>query len=136
MTGTRAALHFRAVAFECEVERTSTDPLNVAGAMSRLLASYEPHATYDPPLATSIIAGGSYRSAPAGRTRAPSALAICGQASVRQAKQINAPQHRQTHILCDSPNASIFHSSSGAQLTTGSYGKMAIPVPRQLHSEV
>jgi predicted FMN-binding regulatory protein PaiB len=53
----RATLHFRAVAFECEVERTSTDPVDVAGALSRLLAAYEPHATYEP------IAMGEFYSA-------------------------------------------------------------------------
>jgi predicted FMN-binding regulatory protein PaiB len=44
----RATLHFRAVAFECDVERTSTDPEDVAGALSRLLAAYEPGASYEP----------------------------------------------------------------------------------------
>jgi predicted FMN-binding regulatory protein PaiB len=44
----RATLHFRAVAFECDVERTSTDPSDVAGALSRLLAAYEPSASYEP----------------------------------------------------------------------------------------
>ena len=44
----RATLHFRAVAFECDVERTSTDPDDVAGALSRLLAAYEPGASYEP----------------------------------------------------------------------------------------
>jgi predicted FMN-binding regulatory protein PaiB len=44
----RATLHFRAVAFECDVERTSTDPEDVAGALSRLVAAYEPNATYEP----------------------------------------------------------------------------------------
>jgi transcriptional regulator len=44
----RATLHFRAVAFECDVERTSTDPEDVAGALSRLLARYEPDASYEP----------------------------------------------------------------------------------------
>jgi hypothetical protein len=37
--GGRATLHFRAVAFECDVERASTDPEDVAGALSRLLAT-------------------------------------------------------------------------------------------------
>ena len=46
--GGRATLHFRAVAFECDVERTSTDPADVAGALSRLLAAYEPSASYEP----------------------------------------------------------------------------------------
>jgi len=46
--GGKATLHFRAVAFECDVERTSTDPNDVAGALSRLLASYEPDASYKP----------------------------------------------------------------------------------------
>jgi predicted FMN-binding regulatory protein PaiB len=46
--GGRATLHFRAVAFECDVERTSTDPADVAGALSRLLAAYEPGASYEP----------------------------------------------------------------------------------------
>jgi transcriptional regulator len=44
----RATLHFRAVSFECDVERTSTDPNDVAGALSRLLAAYEPGASYEP----------------------------------------------------------------------------------------
>lgn len=44
----RATLHFRAVAFECDVERASTDPNDVAGALSRLLAAYEPVASYEP----------------------------------------------------------------------------------------
>lgn len=44
----RATLHFRAVAFECDVERTSTDPVDVAGALSRLVAAYEPGAAYEP----------------------------------------------------------------------------------------
>jgi predicted FMN-binding regulatory protein PaiB len=44
----QATLHFRAVAFECDVERTSTDPEDVAGALSRLVAAYEPGASYEP----------------------------------------------------------------------------------------
>jgi transcriptional regulator len=44
----RATLHFRAVAFECDVERLSTDPDDVAGALGRLLAAYEPGASYKP----------------------------------------------------------------------------------------
>ncbi|HEX7264549.1 MAG TPA: FMN-binding negative transcriptional regulator [Candidatus Dormibacteraeota bacterium] len=44
----RATLHFRAVAFECDVERTSTDPEDVAGALSRLVAAYEPSESYEP----------------------------------------------------------------------------------------
>src|SRR6266849_6324346 len=43
----RATLHFRAVAFECEATY-STDPADVAGALSRLLAAYEPEANYVP----------------------------------------------------------------------------------------
>ena len=46
--GGRATLHFRAVAFECDVERLSTNPDEVAGALSRLLASYEPGKSYEP----------------------------------------------------------------------------------------
>lgn len=46
--GGRATLHFRAVAFECDVEKTSTDPDDVAGALSRLLSAYEPGASYEP----------------------------------------------------------------------------------------
>lgn len=44
----RATLHFRAVAFECDAERVSTDPDDVAGALQRLLARYEPGASYEP----------------------------------------------------------------------------------------
>jgi transcriptional regulator len=43
----RATLHFRAVVFECEAT-VSTDPADVAGALGRLLAAYEPAATYKP----------------------------------------------------------------------------------------
>jgi transcriptional regulator len=43
----RATLHFRAVAFECDVERVSTDPADVAGALGRLLKAYEPGAEYE-----------------------------------------------------------------------------------------
>ena len=46
--GGRATLHFRAVAFECDVAKVSTDPDDVAGALSRLLAAYEPDASYEP----------------------------------------------------------------------------------------
>lgn len=44
----RATLHFRAVAYECGVDSVSTDPEDVAGALSRLLAAYEPGAAYEP----------------------------------------------------------------------------------------
>ncbi|MCA1669276.1 MAG: hypothetical protein LC793_18155, partial [Thermomicrobia bacterium] len=43
----RATLHFRAVSFACEAT-TSTDPADVAAALARLLAAYEPGATYEP----------------------------------------------------------------------------------------
>lgn len=43
----RATLHFRAVAFECEAT-WSTDPSDVAAALARLLAAYEPGAAYEP----------------------------------------------------------------------------------------
>jgi len=44
----RATLHFRAVAFECDAEFVSTDPKDVAGALSRLVGAYEPGAAYEP----------------------------------------------------------------------------------------
>jgi transcriptional regulator len=44
----RATLHFRAVAFECDAERVSTDPVDVAGALQRLVGAYEPGASYEP----------------------------------------------------------------------------------------
>ena len=43
----RATLHFRAVAYQCEA-RWSTEPSEVAAALARLLAAYEPDATYEP----------------------------------------------------------------------------------------
>jgi predicted FMN-binding regulatory protein PaiB len=43
----RATLHFRAVAYECEAT-WSTEPADVAAALSRLLAAYEPDAAYEP----------------------------------------------------------------------------------------
>jgi len=42
----RATLHFRAVAYECEAT-WSTEPDDVAAALSRLLAAYEPNASYE-----------------------------------------------------------------------------------------
>jgi predicted FMN-binding regulatory protein PaiB len=45
--GGRATLHFRAVAYECEVRFLSTEPADVAGALSRLLAHHEPGASYE-----------------------------------------------------------------------------------------
>lgn len=62
----RATLHFRAVAYECEAA-WSTDPADVAGALARLLAAYEPAAAYDP-----IQDGGGY----AGRLRRLAALRL------------------------------------------------------------
>jgi transcriptional regulator len=44
--GGRATLNFRAVPFECDA-RVSTEPADVAAALSRLLASYEPGASYE-----------------------------------------------------------------------------------------
>jgi hypothetical protein len=44
-----ATLHFRAVAFECEAGFISTEPADVAGALSRLLAHHEPGADYVTP---------------------------------------------------------------------------------------
>ena len=45
--GGRATLHFRAVVFECEAS-VSTEPEAVAGTLGRLLATYEPGASYVP----------------------------------------------------------------------------------------
>ena len=45
--GGRATLHFRAVAYECEAT-TSTDPADVAAALSSLLERLEPSAEYEP----------------------------------------------------------------------------------------
>lgn len=43
----RATLHFRAVAYECEAS-WSTEPADVAAALARLLAAYEPGTGYEP----------------------------------------------------------------------------------------
>jgi predicted FMN-binding regulatory protein PaiB len=43
----RATLHFRAVAYECEAS-WSTEPADVAAALARLLAAYEPEDDYVP----------------------------------------------------------------------------------------
>ena len=45
--GGRATLNFRAVAYSCRAT-TSTDPDDVAAALARLLAAYEPGASYEP----------------------------------------------------------------------------------------
>jgi len=46
----KATLHFRAVAFECEVAHVSLEPAAVAGALRRLLARYEPERSGYPPV--------------------------------------------------------------------------------------
>jgi transcriptional regulator len=46
----KATLHFRAVAYECDVESVSEEPAAVRGALERLLAHHEPGHSY-PPLA-------------------------------------------------------------------------------------
>ena len=43
----RATLHFSAVAYACEAT-TTTEPAEVAAALARLLAAYEPDADYEP----------------------------------------------------------------------------------------
>lgn len=43
----RGTLHFRAVEFQCAA-KTSTDPADVAAALSRMVAIYEPGASYQP----------------------------------------------------------------------------------------
>jgi transcriptional regulator len=43
----RATLHFRAVAYECEAS-VSTEPADVAAALARLLAAYEPGEAHAP----------------------------------------------------------------------------------------
>lgn len=48
LDGARATLHFRAVAFECEASFISTDSVDVAAALGRLLAHHEPDADYAP----------------------------------------------------------------------------------------
>lgn len=45
--GSNGTLNFRAVLFECTAQ-LSTDPAQVAGALARLLAAYEPGASYIP----------------------------------------------------------------------------------------
>ena len=43
-----ATLHFRAVVYECEARFISSQPEDVAGALSRLLAHHEPDGEYAP----------------------------------------------------------------------------------------
>ena len=45
--GGRGTLHFRAVQYACEAT-TSTEPADVAAALSRLLQRYEPGGSYEP----------------------------------------------------------------------------------------
>jgi transcriptional regulator len=52
----RATLNFRAASYECEAS-WSTEPAVVAAALSRLLAAYEPDASYEP-LADGAFYGG------------------------------------------------------------------------------
>ena len=47
VNASRATLHFRAVEYACDAV-TSTDPAEVAAALARLVAAYEPEASYEP----------------------------------------------------------------------------------------
>ena len=92
----RATLHFRAVAFECDVERLSTDPADVAGALSRLVAAYEPSASYEP------IANGDFYGARLGRLATMRLRVVrshvkfkTGPAGTRETKQRVAEKLRQ-----------------------------------------
>ena len=63
----RATLNFRAVAYECWAA-WSTDPADVAAALARLLAAYEPDASYEP-IQDDALYGGRLRRLAALRLR-------------------------------------------------------------------
>ena len=72
----RATLHFRAVAFECNASY-STEPADVAGALRRLLAAYEPEASYVP------MQDGDFYSGRLGRLAAVQLAIVATQAKFK-----------------------------------------------------
>jgi hypothetical protein len=87
----RATLHFRAVAFECEAT-WSTAPADVAAALARLLAAYEPEGGYDP-----IRDGGAY----AGRLRRLAALRLQVRATRAKLKVGPAVPDAQKRLVAE-----------------------------------
>lgn len=65
----KATLHFRAVAFECEVASLSLDPEDVAAALRRLIGAYEPDRSGYEPLAVGEFYGPRLRRLAALRLR-------------------------------------------------------------------
>ena len=74
--GGRATLNFRAAAYECEAD-WSTERADVAAALARLLAVYEPGAGYEPP------ADGAFYGARLDRLAALRLKVVGGQAKFK-----------------------------------------------------
>lgn len=86
--GGRATLNFRAAAYECEAG-WSTDRADVAAALGRLLAAYEPDASYEP------LADGAFYGARLARLAVLQLRVVGGQAKFKVGPAVPAARKRE-----------------------------------------
>jgi transcriptional regulator len=86
--GGRATLNFRAAAYEC-VASWSTEPADVAAALGRLLARYEPDASYEP------LADGSFYGSRLARLAVIQLRVVAGQAKFKVGPAVPAVKKRE-----------------------------------------
>ena len=86
--GGRATLNFRAAAYECEAD-WSTERADVAAALARLLAVYEPGAGYEPP------ADGAFYGARLDRLAVLRLKVVGGQAKFKVGPAVPAERKRE-----------------------------------------
>lgn len=88
----RATLHFRAAAYECDAW-WSTDPADVAGALGRLLAAYEPGADFEP------LADGPFYGPRLRRLATMRLSVVGGQAKFKVGPAVPAAKRREVAEL-------------------------------------
>jgi predicted FMN-binding regulatory protein PaiB len=86
--GGRATLNFRAVSYECEAS-WSTDADDVAAALARLLAAYEPDASYEP------LVDGPYYGGRLARLAVLELRIVGGQAKFKVGPAVPAERKRE-----------------------------------------
>jgi transcriptional regulator len=86
--GGRATLNFRAAAYECEAS-WSTERADVAAALGRLLAAYEPEAGYEP------VADGAFYGARLGRLAVLHLRVVAVQAKFKVGPAVPADRKRE-----------------------------------------
>jgi transcriptional regulator len=84
----RATLNFRAAAYECDAS-WSTEPADVAAALGRLLAAYEPGAGYEP------LADGAFYGGRLARLAVLRLTVVGGQAKFKVGPAVPAAKKRE-----------------------------------------